>query len=136
MAWAHCVSATAAQPPRGIIASERFAGGSRPGRRRRLRPQHHAAGIGDYSQRDIERILETGDMPDGDSVGGLMAAVVANTSKLSAHDRARDRALPQIAAAGPKARNALEAGAGITPTHVNFPTRHSGAGEAREPGIQ
>ena len=44
-------------------------------------------GIGDYSQRDIERILETGDMPDGDSVGGLMAAVVANTSKLSADDR-------------------------------------------------
>ena len=45
-------------------------------------------GIGDYSQRDIERILETGDMPDGDSVGGLMAAVVGNTSKLSAQDRA------------------------------------------------
>ena len=27
-------------------------------------------------------------MPNGDSVGGAMAAVVANTSKLSADDRA------------------------------------------------
>ena len=72
----------------GIITSQRFAGGPDPeggdGRVPNITPK----GIGDYSQRDIERILETGDMPSGDSVGGPMTAVVGNTSKLSAEDRA------------------------------------------------
>ena len=35
----------------------------------------------------IEKLLETGDLPDGDSVGGDMGKVVCNTSKLSAADR-------------------------------------------------
>jgi mono/diheme cytochrome c family protein len=72
----------------GIIASQRFAGGPDPEGGDGWVPNITPKGIGDYSQRDIERILETGDMPDGDSVGGLMAAVVGNTSKLSAQDRA------------------------------------------------
>ena len=72
----------------GIVARERFAGGPDPEGGDGSVPNITPAGIGDYSQRDIERILETGDMPNGDSVGGLMAAVVANTSKLSADDRA------------------------------------------------
>src|ERR1700730_2163512 len=70
----------------GIVARERFAGGPDPEGGDGSVPNITPAGIGDYSQRDIERILETGDMPNGDSVGGLMAAVVANTSKPSAVD--------------------------------------------------
>jgi hypothetical protein len=50
-------------------------------------PNITPAGIGDYSQSDIEHILETGDLPNGDTVGGAMAAVVDNVSKLSAEDR-------------------------------------------------
>jgi hypothetical protein len=43
--------------------------------------------LGDYSEKDIAWLLETGSTPDGDSVGGQMAAVVRNTSQLSANDR-------------------------------------------------
>ena len=71
-----------------IIASQRFAGGPDPEGGDGWVPNITPAGIGDYSQRDIERILETGDMPDGDSVGGAMTAVVDNISKISAADRA------------------------------------------------
>jgi mono/diheme cytochrome c family protein len=71
-----------------IIAGERFAGGPDPEGGDGWIPNITPAGIGDYSQRDIERILETGDMPNGDSVGGAMTAVVDNISKVSAADRA------------------------------------------------
>jgi mono/diheme cytochrome c family protein len=72
----------------GIIQSQRFAGRPDPEGGDGWVPNITQAGIGDYSERDIERILETGDMPDGDSVGGAMTAVVENTSKLPAADRA------------------------------------------------
>ena len=72
----------------GIIESQRFAGGPDPEGGDGSVPNITPAGIGDYSERDIERILETGDMPNGDSVGGPMAAVVGNISKLAAEDRA------------------------------------------------
>jgi mono/diheme cytochrome c family protein len=71
-----------------IIARQRFAGGHDPEGGDGWVPNITPAGIGDYSQRDIERILETGDMPNGDSVGGAMAGVVSEISKLSAEDRA------------------------------------------------
>ena len=71
-----------------IVESQRFAGGPDPEGGDGWVPNITPAGIGDYSERDIERILETGDMPDGDSVGGAMTAVVGNTSKLPAQDRA------------------------------------------------
>jgi mono/diheme cytochrome c family protein len=71
-----------------IIESQRFAGGPDPEGGNGWVPNITQAGIGDYSQRDIERILESGDMPDGDSVGGAMTAVVDNTSKLAPEDRA------------------------------------------------
>src|SRR5207253_8025522 len=84
----HCVEC---HSPRnalgGIVASQRFAGGPDPEGGDGRVPNITPAGIGSYSERDIERILESGDMPNGDSVGGAMAAVVANTSKLSADDR-------------------------------------------------
>jgi mono/diheme cytochrome c family protein len=72
----------------GIVARQRFAGGPDPEGGDGWVPNITQKGIGDYSERDIERILESGDMPNGDSVGGAMTAVVRNTSQLTAADRA------------------------------------------------
>jgi mono/diheme cytochrome c family protein len=71
----------------GIIESKRFAGGPDPEGGDGLVPNITQAGIGDYSEKDIALILATGETPDGDSVGGSMAAVVRNTGQLSAADR-------------------------------------------------
>ena len=51
-------------------------------------PNITQAGIGTYSAGDIEEILETGNNPDGDTVGGDMGGVVRNTSQLTKEDRA------------------------------------------------
>ena len=72
----------------GVIGSQRFAGGPDPEGGTGSVPNITQAGIGDYSERDIERILETGDQPNGDSVGGAMTPVVGNISKLPSGDRA------------------------------------------------
>jgi mono/diheme cytochrome c family protein len=72
----------------GIIANRRFAGGPDPEGSDGQIPNITQAGIGDYSEQDIARVLETGDLPNGDSVGGGMTAVVRNTSQLPAEDRA------------------------------------------------
>ena len=72
----------------GIVASQRLAGGPDPEGGDGWVPNITQKGIGDYSERDIERILESGDMPNGDSVGGAMSAVVRNTSQLTSADRA------------------------------------------------
>jgi mono/diheme cytochrome c family protein len=71
----------------GIIASGRFTGGPDPEGSAGSIPNITPAGIGDFSQADIERVLESGELPDGDSVGGAMRAVVRNTSQLPAADR-------------------------------------------------
>jgi mono/diheme cytochrome c family protein len=42
----------------------------------------------DWSEADIATLLKSGDLPDGDSVGGSMVPVVKNTSQLSDEDRA------------------------------------------------
>jgi mono/diheme cytochrome c family protein len=72
----------------GIVARQRFAGGPDPEGGDGWVPNITQAGIGDYSERDVERILESGDMPNGDSVGGSMGKVVGNVSQLAAEDRA------------------------------------------------
>jgi mono/diheme cytochrome c family protein len=72
----------------GIIGAERFAGGPDPESDDGRIPNITQAGIGDYSEGDIAQVLESGDLPDGDSVGGRMRAVVRNTSELSSQDRA------------------------------------------------
>jgi mono/diheme cytochrome c family protein len=100
----HCVEC---HSPRnmmgGIIQSQRFAGGPDPeGKGWVPNVTQHA--LGDYSDKDIAYILETGNTPDGDSVGGAMAAVVRNTSQLSPEDRsaiaAYIKSLPAVE--GPK----------------------------------
>lgn len=71
----------------GIVERQRFAGGPSPdgeGWTSNITP----AGIGSYSVGDIEEILTTGTNPEGDSVGGDMAAVVRSISQLAKEDRA------------------------------------------------
>jgi mono/diheme cytochrome c family protein len=70
----------------GIIASQRFAGGPAPDGDGFV-PNITQKGLS-LSQEEIVKLLETGETPDGDTVGGEMGKVVANTAKLSAEDRA------------------------------------------------
>jgi mono/diheme cytochrome c family protein len=73
----------------GIIKSEAFAGARNPdgkGRIPNITPS--TDGIGDWSAEDIAYLLETGNTPDFDVVGGLMARVQENMAKLTPEDRA------------------------------------------------
>ena len=72
----------------GIDPSRRFAGGPDPegkGFVPNITP--HEDGIGKWSDKDIAYLLETGQTPDGDSVGGSMAEVAINTGNLTMQDR-------------------------------------------------
>ena len=73
----------------GIISGQRFAGGPDPDAKAEdgWVPNITRKGIADWSEKDIAYMLETGDTPDGDSVGGGMAQVVKNTAQLSPADR-------------------------------------------------
>jgi mono/diheme cytochrome c family protein len=71
----------------GIISAQRFAGGPNPEGEGWV-PNITQQGLKDYSEKDIEYLLETGNTPDGDSVGGAMAPVIRNTSQLTPQDRA------------------------------------------------
>jgi mono/diheme cytochrome c family protein len=70
----------------GIIAAQRFAGGPNPEGEGWV-PNITQKGLGDWSEKDIAYLLETGQTPDSDSVGGSMVRVIKNTSELSAQDR-------------------------------------------------
>src|SRR5580704_6765428 len=71
----------------GIITAQRFAGGPNPEGEGWV-SNITQKGLGEWSAKDIEYLLETGQMPDGDSVGGAMVRVIKNTSQLSAEERA------------------------------------------------
>lgn len=93
----------------GIIPERRFAGGPDPegkGWVPNITP--HEDGLASWSVSDIAYLLESGFTPDYDSVGSSMADVVANTSKLSAEDRAAIAAylksLPPRPGARPRSR--------------------------------
>ena len=70
----------------GIVSAQRFAGGPDP-EGKGFVPNITQKGLADYSDKDIAYLLETGNTPEGDSVGGTMAAVVRNISQLTAADR-------------------------------------------------
>lgn len=72
----------------GIVASQRFAGGPDPEGGDGWIPNITSKGLADWSEKDIAYMLETGDTPDGDSVGAGMARVVKNTAQLRPDDRA------------------------------------------------
>jgi mono/diheme cytochrome c family protein len=71
----------------GIIATQRFAGGPNPEGKGWV-PNITQKDLGDWSDKDIAYLLETGQTPDGDSVGSSMSEVVRHTAELSADDRA------------------------------------------------
>lgn len=83
----HCVEC---HSPRnllgGILSGQRFAGGPNPEGKGWV-PNITQAGLKDWSQDDIEYLLETGNTASGDSVGSNMAPVIRNTSQLSKEDR-------------------------------------------------
>ncbi len=71
----------------GIIAAQRFAGGPNPEGEGWV-PNITQKGLGEWNEKDIAYFLETGEMPDGDSAGGLMVRVIRNISQLPPEDRA------------------------------------------------
>lgn len=100
----HCAECHSPRNPLGgIIASQRFAGGPNPEGEGWV-PNITQKALGEYSDKDIAYLLETGNTPEGDSVGGAMTAVIRNTSQLSAADReamaAYIKSLPAVE--GPK----------------------------------
>jgi mono/diheme cytochrome c family protein len=70
----------------GIVEAKRFAGGPNPEGEGTI-PNITQHALGEYSVKDIEKILETGETPE-DTVGGSMVGVVRNTSQLPQSDRA------------------------------------------------
>lgn len=83
----HCAECHSPRNPLGgIVSSQRFAGGPDP-EGEGFVPNITQKGLSSWSQEQIAKLLETGDTPDGDSVGGNMGKVVGNTRQLSAQDR-------------------------------------------------
>ncbi len=87
----------------GIASDQRFAGGPSPDGEGWV-PNITQHGLGKGSEAEIAKLLESGEVPGGDTVGGEMAKVVGNTKNLSAADRAAMAAyLKSLAAVeGPK----------------------------------
>jgi mono/diheme cytochrome c family protein len=71
----------------GIVAAQRFAGGPAPDGKGWV-PNITQLGLKDWSEKDIAYLLETGQTPEGDSVGSTMAEVARSTAQLNADDRA------------------------------------------------
>jgi mono/diheme cytochrome c family protein len=71
----------------GIITSQRFAGGPNPEGKGWV-PNITQKGLADWSAKDIDYFLKTGQTPDGDSAGGAMVRVIKNTSQLPESDQA------------------------------------------------
>jgi mono/diheme cytochrome c family protein len=70
----------------GIKQGMRFTGGPDPESDGWV-PNITQKGISDWSAKDIATMLGSGDLPDGDRVGGAMVKVVRNTAQLSPDDR-------------------------------------------------
>jgi mono/diheme cytochrome c family protein len=72
----------------GIVSAQRNAGGPNPtGEGSIPNLTQHPNGLADWSEGDIAYLLETGNKPDFDTVGGDMGLVVRNMAQLSGDDR-------------------------------------------------
>ncbi len=71
----------------GIVAAQRFAGGPDLEGKGWV-PNITKKGLAEWSDKDIVYFLQTGQTPDGDTIGGSMGNVIRNTSQLSDGDRA------------------------------------------------
>jgi mono/diheme cytochrome c family protein len=91
----------------GIIDSQRFAGGPTPDGKGWV-PNITQQALGKWSEKDIAYLLETGDLPDGDSVGGEMVPVVRNLAQVPAGDRegmaAYIKSLPPVTGPSPPSK--------------------------------
>ena len=84
---AHCAECHSTRNLLGAIKpSTRFAGGPDPEGTGFI-PNITPSRIGDWSEADIVRLLETGQTPSHGRVGSSMADVVTNTAKLPGSDR-------------------------------------------------
>ena len=84
----HCAECHSPRNALGaIVAGQRFTGGPPPEGKGWV-PNITQFGLKDWSEKDIAYLLETGQNPEGDSVGSSMAEVVRNTAQLAADDRA------------------------------------------------
>jgi mono/diheme cytochrome c family protein len=87
----------------GIVAAQRFGGGPNPEGKGWI-PNITPKGLGDWSEKDIAYLLESGQTLEGDAVGGSMAEVVRHMAQLAAEDRtaiaAYIKSLPPVE--GPK----------------------------------
>jgi mono/diheme cytochrome c family protein len=72
----------------GIKVAQRFAGGPDPDGKGWVPNITQKGELSEWSVKDIDYFLETGQTPDGDNAGGAMARVIRNTSQLSSDDRA------------------------------------------------
>jgi len=70
-----------------IIPALRFTGAPNPVGRGWV-PNITQQALKDWSEQDIANLLETGETPEGDHVGSLMAEVVRSTAQLREQDRA------------------------------------------------
>jgi mono/diheme cytochrome c family protein len=70
----------------GIVAAQRFAGGPNPEGEGWV-PNITQKGLSDWSAKDIDYFLQSGQTPDGDSAGGSMVRVIKNTSELPKTDQ-------------------------------------------------
>jgi mono/diheme cytochrome c family protein len=74
----------------GVPDAARFLAGSHGGLEGKAAPNitpDLKAGIGQWSEDDITSLLKDGGIPDGDFVGGAMAEIVRNTTRLTDGDR-------------------------------------------------
>jgi mono/diheme cytochrome c family protein len=71
----------------GIVSSQRFAGGPNPEGEGWV-PNITQKGLAEWSLKDLDYFLKTGQTPDDDSAAGAMARVIKNTSQLPDTDRA------------------------------------------------
>lgn len=110
----HCVECHSSRDILGGIAAEtEFAGARNPagkGTVPNITPS--GDGIGEWSREDIAYFLETGNTPDFDVVGGIMAPVQENMAKLTPEDRkaiaAYLKSLPPRPSAVPKEQKERE----------------------------
>ena len=108
----HCAECHSKRNPLGGITSDgRMAGGPNAEGKGFIPniSQHPKDGLGDWSVKDFEYLLQAGGTPAGGNVTDEMADVVENTAKLSADDR---RAMAEYL-------KALPARAGARPTKQN-----------------
>lgn len=70
----------------GVRSAQRLAGGPNPDGEGWV-PNITQKALKRWSVQDFENLLETGELPTGDSVGGSMRDIIRNTLQLSAADR-------------------------------------------------